>query len=191
MARRLLPQRRTVLLARALHPHYRAVVHTYLRGLRDVEVREIPFGEDGRTDLEAMRGQLDAGTLCVVLGQPNVFGVVEDLAAAGSLVQASGGLLVSATTEAVALGLGRSPGAWRPHVAVGEGQSSAFQCRMAPRSASCRPRGARACDARADRRRDGRRRGRRATLTLTRAAHPARARDVEHLQTTRGSAPPR
>jgi len=123
MARRLLPQRRTVLLARALHPHYRAVVHTYLRGLRDVEVREIPFGEDGRTDLQALRGQLDAGTLCVVLGQPNVFGVVEDLAAAGPLVQASGALLVSATTEAVALGLVRSPGACGADVAVAEGQS--------------------------------------------------------------------
>ena len=123
MARRLLPQRRTVLLARALHPHYRAVVRTYLRGLRDVDVREIPFGEDGRTDLEAMRGQLDAGTLCVVLGQPNVFGVVEDLAAAGPLVQASGALLVSATTEAVALGLVRSPGACGADIAVAEGQS--------------------------------------------------------------------
>jgi glycine cleavage system P protein (glycine dehydrogenase) subunit 1 len=123
MARRLLPQRRRALVARALHPHYRAVIQTYLRGLAGVEVREIPFGENGRTDLGAMHDMLDGETLCVVLGQPNVFGVVEDLAAAAPLVRAAGALLVSATTEAVALGLLRSPGACGVDIAVAEGQS--------------------------------------------------------------------
>src|SRR5262249_20468814 len=123
MARRLLPQRRRVLVARALHPHYRAAIQTYVSGLGEVEIREVPFAEDGRTDLHALQGVLDGDTLCVVLGQPNVFGVVEDLAAAAPLVQAAGALLVSATTEAVALGLLRSPGACGVDVAVAEGQS--------------------------------------------------------------------
>jgi glycine dehydrogenase subunit 1 len=123
MARRLAPERRRVLLARALHPHYREVVRTYVRGLRDVEVGEIPFGEDGRTDLAALRGMLDADTLCVVLGQPNVFGVVEDLAAFAPPVQAAGALLIGATAEALALALLRSPGSCGVDVAVAEGQS--------------------------------------------------------------------
>jgi glycine dehydrogenase subunit 1 len=123
MARRLLPDRRTVLLARALHPHYRAVVQTYLRGLTDVVVREIPFADDGRTDAAALRGLLGSDTLCAVLGQPNVFGVVEDLSAAAEDVHASGALLVSATTEALALAALRSPGACGVDVAVAEGQS--------------------------------------------------------------------
>jgi glycine cleavage system P protein (glycine dehydrogenase) subunit 1 len=123
MARRLLPERHTVLVARALHPHHRAVVRTYVRGLRDVEVREIPFGEDGRTDLAALCGALTADTLCVVLGQPNVFGVVEDLAAFAAGVHDAGGLLVSATSEALALALLRSPGGCGVDIAVAEGQS--------------------------------------------------------------------
>jgi glycine dehydrogenase subunit 1 len=123
MARRTLPERHTVLLARALHPHYRDVVRTYVRGLRDVVVREIPFGEDGRTDLAALRGALDADTLCVVVGQPNVFGAVEDLAAFAALVRAAGALLVSATSEALALALLRSPGGAGVDIAVAEGQS--------------------------------------------------------------------
>jgi glycine dehydrogenase subunit 1 len=123
MARRLLPDRRTVLVARALHPHYRAVIRTYLRGLSDLEIREIPFAADGRTDLDALRGALDRDALCLVLGQPNVFGVIEDLSAAAAHVQACGSLLVSATTEALALGLLRSPGASGVDVAVAEGQS--------------------------------------------------------------------
>jgi glycine dehydrogenase subunit 1 len=74
MARRLLPGRRVIWLSRALHPHYRDTVVTYLRGLGDVEVRELPFGTDGRTDLEALRSSLGPDTLCAVLGYPNVFG---------------------------------------------------------------------------------------------------------------------
>jgi glycine dehydrogenase subunit 1 len=98
-------------------------VRTYLRGLSDVQVREIPFGDDGRTDVGALRGALGGDALCVVLGQPNVFGIIEDLAAVSPLVQANGALLVSVTTEPVALGLLRSPGACGADVAVAEGQS--------------------------------------------------------------------
>src|SRR5262245_66683725 len=68
MARRVLPDRHTVLLARALHPHYRDVVRTYVRGLADVEVREIPLGEGGRLGPAAMRAAVDEGTLGVVMG---------------------------------------------------------------------------------------------------------------------------
>ena len=123
MARRLLPDRHKVLLARALHPHYRDVVRTYVRGLRDVEACEVAFGEDGRTDPTALRSALDGDTLCVVLGQPNVFGVVEDLAALAGPVQEAGALLVSATSEALALALLRSPGGCGVDIAVAEGQS--------------------------------------------------------------------
>ncbi len=123
MARRLLPDRHTVLLARSLHPHYRDVVRTYVRGLRDVTVREVAFGEDGRLDQAALQAALGDDALCVVLGQPNVFGVVEDLAGCAALVRAAGALLVSATSEALALALLRSPGGCGVDIAVAEGQS--------------------------------------------------------------------
>src|SRR5207244_390502 len=96
MARRLLPGRRVIWLARALHPHYRATVATYLRGLGDLEVRELPFAADGRTDLEASRAGLGADTLCLVLGYPNVFGMVEDVALFADAVHAVGGLVITA-----------------------------------------------------------------------------------------------
>jgi glycine dehydrogenase subunit 1 len=59
----------------------------------------------------------------VVAGYPNVFGVVEDLPALGRVVHAVGGMLISATTEALALAALRSPGACDVDVAVAEGQS--------------------------------------------------------------------
>ena len=123
MARRLRPGRRVVWLARALHPHYRATVATYLRGLGGVEVREVPFGADGRTDLGALRAGLGGDTLCLVLGYPNVFGVVEHVALFADAVRAVGALTITATPEALALALVRSPGASGVDIAVAEGQS--------------------------------------------------------------------
>jgi len=123
MARRLLPGRRVIWLARALHPHYRAAVATYVRGLGDVEVRELPFAADGRTDPAALAGRLGPDTLCVVLGYPNVFGVVEDVAPLADAVRAAGALTITATAEPLALALVRSPGACGADIAVAEGQS--------------------------------------------------------------------
>ncbi|HJQ84751.1 MAG TPA: aminomethyl-transferring glycine dehydrogenase subunit GcvPA [Candidatus Binatia bacterium] len=123
MARRLLPRRRTVWLARALHPHYRAAVLTYLRGLGELAVREVPFAADGRTDVAALRGALGDDALCVVVGQPNVFGVLEDVAAVATAAHDAGALAITATTEPLALALVRSPGACGADIAVAEGQS--------------------------------------------------------------------
>src|SRR6516165_1898342 len=53
MSRRIQPStRRRVLISRALHPQYRAVVAAYLRNLQDVELHEIPFAETGATDID-------------------------------------------------------------------------------------------------------------------------------------------
>jgi glycine dehydrogenase subunit 1 len=123
MARRILPQRRTIWLARALHPHYRATIATYLRGLAGVELRELPVAADGRSDLTPLRSGSGADTLCVVVGYPNVFGVIDDLAGAAALAHAAGALAISVTTEPLALGLLRSPGASGADIAVAEGQS--------------------------------------------------------------------
>ena len=122
MARRLVPGRRTAWIARALHPHYRAACATYLRNL-DVELREIPFAADGQSDLEFLRRHVGSDTLCVVMGYPNVLGVVENVAAAADLAHGCGALLVTATTEPLALALLRSPGACGADIAVAEGQS--------------------------------------------------------------------
>ena len=43
-----------VLVSRAVHPNYRAVLRTYCDGL-DVDVDELPYAADGTTDLAALR----------------------------------------------------------------------------------------------------------------------------------------
>ena len=122
MARRVLPGRRTVWLSRALHPHYRATVASYVGGLGDLALRELPFAADGRTDLGPLRAAGD-DTLCVVLGYPNVFGVFDDVVGAARLARAAGALTITATAEPLALAYARSPGGSGADIAVAEGQS--------------------------------------------------------------------
>lgn len=121
MSQRLRPGRPLVLVSRALHPQYRAVIATYLEGIRDVEIVEVPYGPDGTTPLPG--ADLLRRASCLVLGYPNVFGVVEDLTRAAEVAHAEECLLVSATAEALALALLKSPGASDVDIAVAEGQS--------------------------------------------------------------------
>ena len=57
MSRRIQPaKKRRVLMSRALHPQYRAVVATYLKNLEDVYLEELPFdAASGATDLDQLK----------------------------------------------------------------------------------------------------------------------------------------
>jgi len=123
MARRLQPGRRRILLSRALHPDYRSTVATYVKNLGDVELKEIPFTETGETDMDFLAGNIDAETIGVVMGYPNFFGVIENLAPIREACDRHGAFLITATAEALSLGLLKSPGEWGADIAVGEGQS--------------------------------------------------------------------
>jgi glycine dehydrogenase subunit 1 len=123
MALRIGPRRPRVILSRALHPQYREVVRTYTTGAGELELVEAPFGTDGRTDGDWLADNVNDRTAAVVVGHPNFFGVVEDLAAVAALTHSRGALLVTATTEPVALGVLKAPGAYGADIAVAEGQS--------------------------------------------------------------------
>jgi glycine dehydrogenase subunit 1 len=123
MARRLEPTRRSVLVSRGLHPHYRETLVTYVQGLNDVRLVDVPLDASGGTDAAALARAVGPDTLCLVLGYPNVLGVVEDVAPLASLVHDAGGLAITATPEPLALALVRSPGACGVDIAVAEGQS--------------------------------------------------------------------
>ena len=117
-----LTRRRKVLMSRALNPRWRAVIATYCRYV-DVDVVEVGYAADGRTDLDDLAARLDGQTAAVIAGYPNYFGVVEDLAALARLAQGAGAKLVAGVAEGVALGLLKSPGELGADIVAGEGQS--------------------------------------------------------------------
>jgi len=113
-------RRTRVVLADAIHPHYSAVVRTYLSGV-GAEIVELKRDPDGRSATPA--DLVDDDTACVVLQQPNFLGSVEDLEAAGEAAHAHGALLVVGVAEALSLALLRAPGDQGADLVCGEAQS--------------------------------------------------------------------
>lgn len=117
-----LTRRRKILISRALHPGYRAAIEAYCRYL-DMELTEVAFAADGRTDHKDLTAKLDEETAGVVIGYPNYFGSIEDLDQTAEAVHAAGSQLIAAVAEPVALGLLKSPGELGADIVVGDGQS--------------------------------------------------------------------
>ena len=116
-------RRDRVLISRAVHRHYVDTTRTYfMAGTRELE--ELPTLPDGTTDLAALEAALadpDRPVAGVILGQPNVFGLLEPMAAAAQLAHAAGALFV-AVVEPVSLAVLAPPGAYGADIAAGEGQ---------------------------------------------------------------------
>jgi len=117
---RAVTRRERVLAARTVHPHYRKVTDTYLRGLGG-ELELVPAGPDGLVDLEALSAALDGDTACFLVQYPNFFGCIEELEPIAEVVHEAGALLV-VVADAVAQVLLRSPGELGADIVVAEGQ---------------------------------------------------------------------
>lgn len=112
--------RDTILVSRLLHPEYRQVMETYLRG-RGVKTALIDCVE-GVTRPEELAKNLHAGVAGVILQNPNFFGSLEALDEMAELAHQAGSLLI-ACVDPVSLGVLESPGKLGADIAVGEGQS--------------------------------------------------------------------
>jgi glycine dehydrogenase subunit 1 len=120
-------RRERLLVSRGVHPHYRETLATYADGA-GLEVDEIPLIADGplagTTDLEALEGLLadpDRAVAGVVVAQPNILGLLEDMPAVGRLAHGAGALFVS-VMEPVSLAVLAPPGEYGADIAAGEGQ---------------------------------------------------------------------
>ncbi|MGD0721367.1 MAG: aminomethyl-transferring glycine dehydrogenase subunit GcvPA [Roseiarcus sp.] len=118
MAHRL-TRRRKAALSGGLHPQYADVAATLAGMAGDVVVR-LPPDVRGCEDMAAA---IDGQTSCVVVQSPDFFGNPRDLAPVAAAAHAKGALLIAVFTEAVSLGLLRSPGQMGADIVVGEGQS--------------------------------------------------------------------
>ncbi|MEM7473790.1 MAG: aminomethyl-transferring glycine dehydrogenase subunit GcvPA [Planctomycetota bacterium] len=113
------PKCKKVVVAESLHPEYRQVLATYLQ-FTDLELVTVPC-PDGKLPIEDWQKAIDDGTGCVVLSQPNFFGIVEDLAPAAAVAKQQGAAVI-AVVDFISLGLLKPPGEWGADIVVGEGQ---------------------------------------------------------------------
>ncbi|WDL95963.1 aminomethyl-transferring glycine dehydrogenase subunit GcvPA [Alicyclobacillus sp. ALC3] len=112
--------RNKLLVARSVHPEYRAVLQTYASG-QSVEVVEIPY-LDGVLDLDELSAACDDTVAGVLVQYPNFFGAIEDLAAINDVAHKAGALFVTSVYP-IALGLLEPPGSFGADIVVAEGQS--------------------------------------------------------------------
>ena len=119
MAHRI-TKRNRVLVARTVHPEYRAVMATYSRNL-GIELQPIDYLPTGRVDLAQLEKALDDSVAGVVIQSPNFFGTIEDAAAVATLAQRHGALSIVNVCEALSMGILRPP--QEADIVAGEAQS--------------------------------------------------------------------
>ena len=100
--------RRSVVIARSLHPEYREVLATYAWH-QGMPLSAAPFSSTGRLDLKALEEAINADTACVLIQSPNFFGTIEDVAAIAEIAHKHGAMLVVSIAEAVSLGIVEPP----------------------------------------------------------------------------------
>ncbi|HKO56849.1 MAG TPA: aminomethyl-transferring glycine dehydrogenase subunit GcvPA [Thermoanaerobaculia bacterium] len=121
LAERMVKNRHKVVIAKSVHPHYTATVRAYIQNL-GLEIVEVGWKDDGRVDLDAIRGALAGGDVFAVAVQsPNFLGVIEDYDA---VAQAAGDVSkIAVVAEATSFGILSPPGEHGFDICVGEGQA--------------------------------------------------------------------
>jgi glycine dehydrogenase subunit 1 len=109
-------KRNKIILSGAVHPQYRAVVNTYLRGAHAASI----VGEED-AGLDGLTPHLDDSTAALVIQNPNFFGQCEAVDGLADAVHRVGALLI-VVADPIALGLFQPPGAYGADVVVADGQ---------------------------------------------------------------------
>src|SRR5689334_23076192 len=100
--------RRSVVIARSVHPEYREVLTTYAHH-QNLPLSTISYEDSGRLNLEALEKSITPDTACVLIQSPNFFGTVEDADAIAGIAHRKGAMLAVSIAEAVSLGIVEPP----------------------------------------------------------------------------------
>src|SRR5437667_7048870 len=126
MAQRV-THRNRFLVARTVHPEYRAVVNTYAKNL-GIQIELIDYTSDGRLDLEKLESKFDSNVAAVVVQSPNFFGTIERTHDIAEIAHKHDALSITNICEAMSLGILKPPGQDAAEnrtadIVVGEAQS--------------------------------------------------------------------
>ncbi|MDD2714444.1 MAG: aminomethyl-transferring glycine dehydrogenase subunit GcvPA [Candidatus Wallbacteria bacterium] len=111
--------KKTVLYPDSLHPCYLEVLKTYLSCL-EIVLHPVKSDKSGRIDLKDLAGKLIPDTACLLLQNPNFFGIVENGPEISAVVKDKALLIVSADPNS--LGLLTAPGSYGAAACVGDCQ---------------------------------------------------------------------
>ena len=100
--------RRSVAVARSVHPEFREVLATYAFH-QGMPLTTVPFTGDGRLDPKSVEDAITGDTACLLIQSPNFFGSLEEVEALAEIAHRKGAMLVVSIAEAVSLGIVEPP----------------------------------------------------------------------------------
>ncbi|MCD4741358.1 MAG: aminomethyl-transferring glycine dehydrogenase subunit GcvPA [Desulfobacteraceae bacterium] len=109
-----------IAISSLIHPSHKEIIKTYLKP-SGYELVEIPYNNEGLTDFDQVENMGDLAGIAVQ--SPNFFGNIENLALAKKICDSKKALFITSFTEALSLGLLKSPGDFGADLVAGEGQS--------------------------------------------------------------------
>jgi len=112
-------RRNKAVISGGVHPHYVAATETVVHAV-GVETQVLAPAVDAE---DAVIAEIGPDTACVVVQTPNVFGTAADVTKIAEAAHAAGALLIVVVTEAVSMGLLKSPGEMGADIVAAEGQS--------------------------------------------------------------------
>lgn len=112
-------RRNKAVISGGVHPHYVKATETVVHAV-GVETEVLAPAFDAEA---AVIDQIGPDTACVVVQTPNVFGTATDVTKIAEAAHAAGALLIVVVTEAVSMGLLKSPGEMGADIVAAEGQS--------------------------------------------------------------------
>src|SRR5205814_5102073 len=83
--------RRSVVIARSLHPEYREVLATYAHH-QNLPLSTCSFDNSGRLNLQELEKSITSDTACVLIQSPNFFGIIEDTSAIAEIAHEKGAM---------------------------------------------------------------------------------------------------
>ncbi len=112
-------RRSKVLVSKAVHPEAREILLTNAHG-QGVEVVELDL-DGGVTDIDVLKREMNDSVAAVIIQYPNFLGQIEDLATIEALTHEQKALFI-VSSNPLALGLLKQPGAFGADVVVGDMQ---------------------------------------------------------------------
>lgn len=112
-------KRKKALISGSVNPMIIETIKTYLSGT-DMFMEVIPT-KDGVTDIDLLKEKLDIDTACVLIQQPNFYGLLEDGEKIGDLL-ADTDIKYIMSCNPISLGILKTPAEYGADIAVGEGQ---------------------------------------------------------------------
>lgn len=114
-------RRKKVVVGKTVHPETRQILKTYLQ-FNNCEVVEVDYDRElGMTDLNRLKEVVDENTACVLLQNPNFFGVIEDVDEVGQIAHDKKAMYVLSVNPII-LSVLKFPGEVGADVAVGDAQ---------------------------------------------------------------------